>query len=72
MPRVDGLALCSALRARSDFKAVPVIMLTTKPGLEAAATKAGVDIYLRKPFDGVVLDKAIASLCPVVVMETVQ
>jgi chemotaxis protein histidine kinase CheA/ActR/RegA family two-component response regulator len=72
MPRVDGLTLCAALRARNDFKNVPVIMLTTKPGLDEAAAKAGVDIYLLKPFDGVVLDSAIASICPAAVMEVVQ
>ena len=71
MPRVDGLVLCAALRNRSDFENVPVIMLTTKLGLEDAALKAGVDIYLTKPFDGVVLDKAIASICPAAVKESV-
>lgn len=71
MPRVDGLVLCAALRTRSDFENVPVIMLTTKLGLEDAALKAGVDIYLTKPFDGVVLDKAIASICPAAVKESV-
>lgn len=72
MPRVDGLTLCAALRARDDFKTVPVIMLTTKSGLENAATKAGVNIYLRKPFDGRALDEAVASICPAAVLETVK
>jgi chemotaxis protein histidine kinase CheA/CheY-like chemotaxis protein len=72
MPRVDGLTLCSALRARSDFKSVPVIMLTTKSGLENAAAQAGVNIYLTKPYDALALHEAIQSICPAAVTEPVK
>lgn len=72
MPRVDGLTLCAALRERSDFKTVPVIMLTTKSGLENAAVQAGVNIYLTKPYDALVLHEAIQSICPAAVTESAK
>jgi chemotaxis protein histidine kinase CheA len=72
MPRVDGLTLCAALRERSDFKTVPVIMLTTRVGLENAAAQAGVNIYLKKPYDALALHEAIQSICPAAVTESAK
>ena len=49
MPRLDGIGLVRSLRARGD--GVPVIMLSGQGDQQVivAATKAGVNNYLRKP-----------------------
>lgn len=52
MPRLDGLALVSALRAESRTAAVPVLLLSARAGQEASieGLQAGADDYLVKPF----------------------
>jgi DNA-binding response OmpR family regulator len=62
MPRMDGLALTRALRARGDR--TPVIMLTgqTDPAVAAEAADAGVNVFLLKPLDPAALLKAIHRL----------
>ena len=52
MPRLDGLALVSALRADSRTAAVPVLLLSARAGQEASieGLQAGADDYLVKPF----------------------
>ncbi|QQX90374.1 response regulator [Gluconobacter sphaericus] len=54
MPRMDGLQLTRALRARSDTKYLPIIFLTTETGddLRRAAREAGATGWIVKPFDG--------------------
>ncbi|MGZ2774189.1 response regulator, partial [Pseudomonas aeruginosa] len=42
MPRMTGLELTKALRARAEFNEVPIIMLTTRTNLEDEALRAGV------------------------------
>lgn len=52
MPRMDGYAVCRALKEDSRTSAIPVVMLTAK-GLEAdrqRGLEAGADAYLSKPF----------------------
>ena len=50
MPRLDGLAVCSRLRA--DGNPVPILMLTARDALDdrVAGLEAGADDYLPKPF----------------------
>lgn len=52
MPRLDGLALVSALRADPRTAAVPVLLLSARAGQEASieGLQAGADDYLVKPF----------------------
>ncbi|MBF0858573.1 response regulator [Gluconobacter sp. LMG 31484] len=54
MPRMDGLELTKALRARPETKYVPIIFLTTESGeqLRRAAREAGATGWIVKPFDG--------------------
>jgi DNA-binding response OmpR family regulator len=49
MPRMDGIALVTALRSRGDR--TPVIMLSGEhePAMIVKAIKAGVDNYIPKP-----------------------
>lgn len=52
MPRMDGLALVTALRAEARTAAVPVLLLSARAGEEASVEglQAGADDYLVKPF----------------------
>lgn len=49
MPRMDGIALCAEVRARSD---VPIIVLSVRDqeGSKVEALDAGADDYVTKPF----------------------
>jgi DNA-binding response OmpR family regulator len=51
LPRMDGLALCRAVRERSE-RHVPIIMLTARDTLDDKLTgfADGADDYLTKPF----------------------
>lgn len=64
MPRLDGFELTKALRGRAEFDNIPIVMLTTRTGLEEKAHKVGVNVFLNKPHDGQVLDNTISSLLP--------
>jgi PAS domain S-box-containing protein len=52
MPRLDGFGLLKALRARTDTKQLPVILLSARAGEEAKVEglESGADDYLIKPF----------------------
>jgi PAS domain S-box-containing protein len=52
MPRLDGLALVSTLRADPRTAALPVLLLSARAGQEASieGLQAGADDYLVKPF----------------------
>lgn len=53
MPRLDGIATVSAIRADPRTRDIGIVMVTTQG--QAAdilrATEAGVDAYITKPFD---------------------
>lgn len=53
MPNLDGYELCSLLRRHSDFKNVPIIMVTSNTGLidRAKAKLVRASGYLTKPFN---------------------
>ncbi|MGW0120826.1 SpoIIE family protein phosphatase [Streptomyces sp. NPDC003327] len=57
MPRLDGLALVTALRADPRTATVPVLLLSARAGQEASVEglRAGSDDYLVKPFAAVEL-----------------
>jgi len=52
MPRMNGVELASALRARADTAAVPFIMITSRYSdkHKQLALSAGADIFLTKPY----------------------
>lgn len=56
LPDGDGLGLLTALRARAWRG--PAILLTSEPGLEVAARKAGYAQVLRKP----IVESALADV----------
>lgn len=53
MPRMDGLHLIRSLRALPQYKAIPILMLTTEAGddMKAHGRAAGATGWLVKPFD---------------------
>jgi CheY-like chemotaxis protein len=53
MPRLDGIATVSAIRADPRTQQIAVVMVTTQghPADIQRATQAGVDAYVTKPFD---------------------
>lgn len=53
MPRMDGLTLIRSLREMPQYKAVPILMLTTESSdaMKVQGRAAGATGWLVKPFD---------------------
>ncbi|NRQ50046.1 response regulator [Aeromicrobium stalagmiti] len=53
MPRLDGMATVTAIRADPRLRHIAIIMVTTQghPADIQRANQAGVDAYVTKPFD---------------------
>jgi two-component system chemotaxis response regulator CheY len=53
MPRMDGLTLIKSLRGLAQYKATPILMLTTESSdaMKAQGKAAGATGWLVKPFD---------------------
>jgi two-component system chemotaxis response regulator CheY len=53
MPRMDGISLTRKLRESSQFKATPILILTTESSdqMKQAGRSAGATGWLVKPFD---------------------
>jgi two-component system chemotaxis sensor kinase CheA len=65
MPRMDGFALCEAIRASKRFKELPVVLVTAleAPEHRARGLEAGADAYLGKSsFDQQTLLDTISQL----------
>ena len=52
MPKMDGLQLLGAMKGSSDWRTIPVVMITTEGGETKVgeAVKLGANGYVRKPF----------------------
>ena len=63
MPRLDGYQTCALIKNHTEFKATPVVMLSSKDGLfdRARGRMVGSDQYLTKPFTKESLLKAVAT-----------
>jgi adenylate cyclase len=64
MPKVDGIAVCRALKADPAFPFTPVIMVTALADAKdvVAGFEAGGDDYLVKPFDAQALSARVKSM----------
>jgi DNA-binding response OmpR family regulator len=51
MPGMNGFELCEKIRARDEYKAVPIIMLTAKSGSDdkKKGMEMGANLFLPKP-----------------------
>ena len=52
MPKMDGLQLLGAMKSAGEWRAIPVVMITTEGGETKVgeAVKLGAAGYVRKPF----------------------
>ncbi|MCA1779542.1 MAG: response regulator [Xanthomonadaceae bacterium] len=66
MPRLDGYQTCAIIKNNDQFRATPVIMLTSKDGLfdKARGRIVGSDHYLTKPFTRDELLNAVRETVP--------
>jgi twitching motility two-component system response regulator PilG len=66
MPRLDGYQTCALIKNNSEFKSIPVIMLSSKDGLfdKAKGRIVGSDQYLTKPFSREELLSSIGEHIP--------
>jgi PAS domain S-box-containing protein len=65
MPRMNGLEFCESLRADSDLKTVPILLVSAlQKDTESvvAGLKAGADDYLEVPFDSTRLVAKVSRL----------
>ncbi len=67
MPNLDGYELCSLLRKNSNFKQIPIVMVTGNTGFidRAKAKLVGATGYLTKPFTRSELNKMVFKHLPV-------
>lgn len=67
MPRLDGLSVLRRLRAGSDHRGLPVILLSAKATEDdvAAGLEAGADAYVTKPFEPLELVERVMRLLDV-------
>lgn len=64
MPVMDGLSFIKAVRARDEYKFVPILMLTTESQVEmkAQGKAAGATDWLVKPFNPEMLMQVIGKV----------
>jgi two-component system chemotaxis response regulator CheY len=64
MPEMDGMEFITAIRKISDFKNIPVLMITTRSVQDdiVEAIKAGVNSYIVKPFTPEILKEKINEI----------
>lgn len=64
MPNMNGMDFSKALRARSDYKFVPILVLTTEssPELKQQGRETGVTGWIVKPFNPDQLVKVVQKV----------
>lgn len=66
MPNMDGITLIKNLRAIPQYKATPILMLTTEQtdDKKAEGRSAGATGWIVKPFDPDKLIQVVQKVCP--------
>lgn len=61
MPKLDGFGFIDAVRKKSRYRSVPILVLTTEsaPAMKARAREAGATGWIVKPFDPAKLVRAL-------------
>jgi len=64
LPKIDGYKVCRMLKFDSKYKAIPIILFTSKIQKEdeKIGFEVGADAYITKPFEPEVLLKKIKEL----------
>jgi two-component system, chemotaxis family, chemotaxis protein CheY len=64
MPVMDGLTFVKEVKKKTDYRFVPIIMLTTESdsGLKAQGQAAGLKAWMLKPFRPEQLIDAVSKL----------
>ncbi|PXA98454.1 two-component system response regulator [Nostoc sp. 3335mG] len=64
MPGMDGIEFTQALRAREDYRTVPLVMVTSDidKAVRIEAIRAGAHDFLTKPFDPIELQARVSNL----------
>lgn len=64
MPVMSGVEMCRRIKSCNRIAAVPIIMLTAKDDrfTEAECIKAGIDVFMAKPFDASMLHDRVDQL----------
>lgn len=64
MPEMDGMTFVTSVRASSEFKKVPILMVTTRSVKDdiVDAVRAGVNSYIVKPFTPETLKEKIEQV----------
>jgi DNA-binding response OmpR family regulator len=64
MPKMNGFEACTAIRARQETKAIPIIMVTTRGDGTSVETgfAAGATDYITKPVNGLELLTKVRNL----------
>lgn len=65
MPNMDGIELIGQLRALSQFKYTPILVLTTEGGSNTkdAGKVAGATGWIVKPFNEEIMERAVRKVC---------
>jgi signal transduction histidine kinase len=63
MPQMDGLELLKRVKSHSEWRSIPIIMVTARAGREGKieGLEEGADDYLCKPFDAMELKSRVKS-----------
>lgn len=63
MPGIDGIETCKQIRAKEDFRLIPIIMLTSlgSPDDIACGMDAGASDYVTKPFNAIELRARVSA-----------
>ena len=71
MPGMDGIEVVKRMRASSEWRALPVIMLTSRDATEdkVSGLDAGADDYVTKPIDETELAARIRSMLRIALLE---
>lgn len=64
MPEMDGLTFVKTLRAKDQYKEIPILMVTTEAAKEdiLTALRSGVNNYVVKPFTPDILQEKVFKL----------
>ena len=64
MPRLDGFGVIEAVRAKAEYRATPILVLTTEssPAMKTRARDAGATGWIVKPFDDASLVSVLRRL----------